>query len=714
MVAKIENKVSNASKRFYKLLEPGQIGNVKIKNRMFKTAAGSTLGDGSGMVTQKHKAFYGALARGGLGLIFVEHCSIEPEVQNISTGGGTFLHLNEDKYIPSLKGLTDLIHKYNCKAFVQLQAGGATTSRPDGHPVSSSPLTIEEMRERQPYHKVYLLENPQIPRALTITEIKEMEELFAAAAERAARAGFEGVELNGGNGHLINAFVSRIWNRRQDEYGCQSIENRARFLVEIIQAVKKRMGKDFVTTVNFNAAEYGLPDCTTLEEGVEFAKIFEKAGADAILGRSHGYKDVTMDMIWPERLFVGEPPQPLPKDCDWSHYGAGAIIPIAAALKKVVSVPVLVSGRIDPVIGERALEQGKADFIGMTRRLQADPELPNKLAEGRPEDIAPCTACSHCLENNALRRPLICRMNPAIGGEKEYIIEPLKSGAKKKKIVVVGGGPAAMEAARIAALRGHEVILYEKSNKLGGLMTLAALVKGTEIEDLPEMTRYLEHQIRKLGVKVNLGKEFTPSMADELKPDVVILATGGIAEVPPIPGINRRNVVSNEKLHHQLKFFLRFIGPETLRNLTRYWMPLGKRVIIIGGAIQGIELAEFLVKRGRQVTVVEQSEQLGELMPIRNWIKMSKWLPKKGAVLISGVKKYVEITDKGLTIIDKDGKERTLEADTIATALPLKANNELLNALKGKVPEVYAIGDCKEPRLILNAVADGYRVAQEV
>jgi 2,4-dienoyl-CoA reductase (NADPH2) len=258
------------------------------------------------------------------------------------------------------------------------------------------------------------------------------------------------------------------------------------------------------------------------------------------------------------------------------------------------------------------------------------------------------------------------------------------------------------------------VILYEKNNKLGGLMTLAALVKGTEIEDLPAMTKYFETQLKKLGVKINLSTEFTPAMVDTIKPDVVIIGTGGIAEVPSIPGINKRNVVSNEKLHHQLKFFLRFLGPGTLRSLTRFWMPLGKRVIIIGGAIQGIEMAEFLVKRGRQVTIVEQSEKLGDLMPIRNWIKMSKWLPKKGAVLISGVKKYVEITDKGLTIIDKEGSQRTLEADTIATALPLKVNDEMLKALKGKVPEVYSIGDCQEPRLILHAIADGYRVAQEV
>jgi 2,4-dienoyl-CoA reductase (NADPH2) len=713
METKLENKVSKANARFHKLLEPGQIGNVRTKNRMFKTAAGSTLGDGSGLVTRKHMAFYGALARGGVVLIIVEHCSIEHEAINLSTGGGTFLHLDDDKYIPSLRELNYLIHKYNCPTFVQLQAGGATSSRPDGQPVSSSFLTSDEIKERQPYHKVYLLENPQSPRALTIEEIEAMVETFAIAAERAEKAGFNGVELNGGNGHLINAFISRVWNRRQDKYGCQSLENRSRFLVEIIQAVKKRLGKDYVVTVNFNAVEYGLPDCTTLEEGLAFAKIFEKAGADAILGRSHGYGNITMDIIWPERLFIPEPPEPLPKDCDWSHHGAGALVPIAAAIKKVVSVPILISGRIDPIIGERTLRQGKADFIGMTRRLQADPELPNKVAAGKLDDIAPCTACSHCLEANALRRPIICRMNPALGGEKEYVIEPAKPGAKKK-IVVVGGGPAAMEAARIAASRGHEVILYEKSKKLGGLMPLASLVKGTEVEDLPAMRDFLENQIRKVGVKINLGKEFTPSMVEEIKPDVVILATGGLADLPAIPGLNRRNVVTNEKLHRQLKFFLRIFGPGMLRWLTKFWMPLGKRVIIIGGAIQGCELAEFLVKRGRKVIIVDKSDKFGGLMPIRNWIKLSKWLPKKGTVLIGGIKEYVEITDKGLTIIDKDGNRQTLEADTIVTALPLKANNELLNVLKGKVPEVYPIGDCNEPRLILNAVADGYRVAQEV
>jgi 2,4-dienoyl-CoA reductase (NADPH2) len=698
------------SHKFERLLEPGRIGNVKTKNRIFKTGAGSTLGDGSGKVTVRHKMFYGALARGGVGLIVVEAGSIDrPPDVGLASGSGTFLRFDNDEFIPSLRELVEPIHKYNCPTFFQMMMGGATESAPGVQGISSSYLTPAEVKERQPYHKAYLLDNPQSPRELTIEEIGGLVEKFALAAERAAMAGFDGVEVNGGNGHLINAFMSRVWNRRQDKYGCGSLENRSRFLVEIIQAVKKRLGRDFVVTVNFNAAEYGIDNATTLEEGVKFAQIIQKAGADAILGRSHGYKDVSMDIVWPERIFIPEPPDPLPKNCDWKKYGAGAFAPISTAIKKAVTVPVLLSGRIYPELGESILRHGKADFIGMTRRLQADPELPNKLASGRADEIAPCTACSHCLESNSLRIPIVCRINAALGGEEEYVIKPA---IKSKKVVVVGGGPAAMEAARVAATRGHQVTLYEKEKKLGGLLPLAALVKGTEIEDLPAMVSYLKNQMKKLGVKVHLGEEFTAFLVDKTKPDVVIIATGGLPFVPEIPGIYGRNVMTNVKLHRRLKIFLKLFGPNTLRWLTRFWMPLGKRVVIIGGAIQGCELAEFLVKRGRKVTVVDTAEKLCELMPIRNKIKLLKWLPKKGATLISGIKEYVEITKKGLIIITGEGKRQTIEADTIVTALPLKRNTELYKTLEGKVTEIYNVGDCREPCLIINAIAEGNRIAK--
>ena len=698
------------NEKFRKLLEPGQIGRVKTKNRMFKTAAGSTLGDGTGNVTDRHKAFYGAIAKGGVGFISVEHCETEAPTGDISMGSGTFLRLDDDKFIPSLVELTQLIHKYNCMAFVQLQTGGATSGGPGVQPISSSPLTHAEMVDRQPYHKVYLLNNPP-PRALTIEEIEEIVDKFIKTAERAAKAGFDGIEVNGGNGHLINAFLSRVWNRRDDKYGCQNLENRTRFMVEIIQAIKKCLGQDFPVTATISGAEYGLADCTTIEEGIQISQILQNAGADAIQPRTHGYTNITMDTCWPEHVLYPEPPKPLPKDCDWSRWGAGATAPVTEAIKKAVSVPVFIAGRIYyPELAESILRNGQADFIGFTRSLQADPELPNKIASGRRDEIAPCIACNYCLDANTFRKPIVCSVNAALGGEQEYTI---KQAARKKKVLVVGGGPAGMEAARVAALRGHEVILYEKESKLGGIVPLAAMIKGLEIEDPTPLVRYLKTQITKLGVDVRLGKEFTPALAEQIKPDAAILAPGGKPFVPDIPGINRRIVVNGPKLYKQLKFYLKFFGPRMLRWLTKFWMPLGKRVVIIGGAIQGMELAEFLVKRGRSVTVLETSEKLGELMYVRNALKLLKWLPQKGATLLAGVK-YEEITDKGITITTKEGKRQTIDADTIVTAVPFQPNTELLKTLEGKVPEVYLIGDGRESRVILDATADGWRTARAI
>jgi len=238
-------------------------------------------------------------------------------------------------------------------------------------------------------------------------------------------------------------------------------------------------------------------------------------------------------------------------------------------------------------------------------------------------------------------------------------------------------------------------------------------VKGTEFEDLPVMVRYLERQITKLGVKIRLGKEVNLSVIEKIKPDVVILATGGIPTIPEITGINKHYVISSTDLHRKLNFYLRFLGPRTLRWLTRFWMPIGKRVVIIGGGIQGCELGEFLVKRGRKVTIVDTAEALGEGMVDVLMSYLFMWFKKKGVTMMSGVK-YVEITDKGLTIINKEGERQTIEADSIVPAMPLAPDTQLLKSLEEKVPEIYAIGDCRQPLLIVDAIADGWRVARVI
>lgn len=695
----------NGKARFSKLLEPSYIGRVRTRNRIIKTGADMGFCDDNGYVTEKLKAFYEALARGGVGLIIIESPTIEsPSISWPSSQRPLQLGLDDDKYIKSFSELTKITHKYGCPTFTHLHHWGAWDAyslRPVD-PRCASTLTKDELSK---------LRGPNLvpPRELSIAEVEEFIEKFAATAERAQKAGIDGVEINADTCHLCNSFLSRAWNKRQDNYGCENLQNRARFVVEIIRRIKKRLGQDFPVSILFNVAEFGVDKGTTIEEAQKFAQMFQEAGADAIHARAYGYGDY-FNLVFADNILYPEPPERLPEELDWSRHGAGAMVPLAEAIKKVVSIPVITVNKLDPVLGEKILQQGKADFIGMNRRLLADPELPNKIAAGRLEDIAPCTACLHCISAIYFRHPCICRTNGALGGEQDYEI---KQAEKRKKVVVVGGGPAGMEAARVSAIRGHEVILYEREHKLGGLLPLAALVKGLEIEDLVDMVRYLKTQINKLGVKVRLGKEFTPSLIEDIKPDVVILAMGGVPALPEIPGISRRSVVSSADLHRRLKVYLRFLGPNVLGRLTGFWMPVGKSVVIIGGAMQGCQLAEFLVKRGRKVTVVETSAVLGGEMPVMKIRPLLSWLARKGATMMTGVK-CEEITDRGLTIITRGGERQTIEADTIVPAMPFKPNNELLKALKGKVPEIYAIGDCNEPRLIVDAIADGYRIARTI
>jgi 2,4-dienoyl-CoA reductase (NADPH2) len=691
---------------FEKLLEPYHIGKVKTRNRIIKTGAGMFMWHEDEIhMNESVKAFYEALARGGVGLLIVESPTIDyPR----GVRWRQRYRIDDDKYIAGLSELVQVIHKHGCPTFMQMNHDGPWQSNlfadPDpvfsGTPIAASTVTLKSEND---FHN-------QVPHELTVAEIEEIIDKFASAAVRAQKAGFDGVDINAGSSHLLHNFLSPFWNRRQDIYG-GSNENRARLVNSIIREIKKRLGSDFPVAVCMNGIEIGQvvgidnKICLTPEIARKTAKVIQDAGADAIQVRNHwmGYH---VGAYLPDVLFYPEPPIPLksfPPEYDWSRRGAGANTLLAAGIKKEVTVPVIVVGRFNPELGEQVLREGKADFIGMTRRLLADPELPNKVAAGRLSDIAPCTGCENCLGS---RR---CRINAALGTEYNTIEKAQNS----KRVMVVGGGPAGMEAARVAALRGHKVTLYEKSRKLGGLMDMAALVKGTELEDLPLITRYLKSQLDKLGVKIILGKEVDAAFVRENRPDAVVMALGGVSVVPDIKGIEKPIVISGPKLHRQLKRYLGLVGQKRLRWLTRFWMPLGKRVVIIGGGIQGCELGEFLTKRGRKVTIVDTAENPGSGMVDVLQSHLFIWFRKKGVTIISGVKSW-EITDRGLSIVTKESKQQTIEADNVVTAVPLASNSALYENLVKEVKEVFAIGDCKEPKLIADAIADGYRTARSI
>lgn len=650
---------------------------------------------------------YEAIARGGVGVIIVEMGGVDPP---LGLHNRFQLLLSDDAHIPGFVEITSAAHKYGACILQQLFHAGPWHDPHSGlQPISASSMTADEVIGIMPSEVPTSLTKDQLPRGLTIQEIEDVIDKFASTAERAKKAGFDGVEVNCGTSHLINSFLSRIWNKRDDAYGCQNMENRTRFAVQTIQEIKRRLGKDFIVTALMNVMELGHARATTIEEGKQIAQYLQKAGVDALHARANAYSGLP-EIIRSEQYFYPEPPKPLIKELDWRRQGAGALIPLAAAIKEVATVPVIAVGRLDPIIGEEALREGKADFIGMTRRLLADPELPNKIISGKLEDIRPCTACMFCTSRIRTYNPIGCQVNAALGNEADYVIKPT---VKKKKVLVVGSGPSGMEAARVSAIRGHQVVLVEKGHKLGGLLPLAALVKGHEGDFLMKFVEYLETQVKKLGIDVRMGKEFNLSLIDEIKPDVVIVAVGGIPTVPDISGINRKNVVSIPKLHKMLKFYLRFMGPKLLGWATNFWMPIGKNVVIIGAGLQGCELAEFLAKHHRKITIVETSDTLGEGFPERKKHPLFRWFKQKGVTMIAGVK-YEEINEKGLTIITKEGERRTIEADTVVPAVPLLPNKGLLETLKGKVAEVYLIGDCNEPKVIIDATAAGYRIANTI
>lgn len=674
------------------LLSPLKLSDsLVLKNRIVKSPQSTMYWDADYFMSDRVVNFYESIAEGGSGLVMLAGILWYP-----AHPGGIYGALYDDKYLPGMKRLVEAVHRHKAHIFCQFHhTGPSSPCDPEGgRPFGSSTLEQEELASPLPYLHA--------TRGVSCEEMEEHKRRYIAAAVRAKQAGFDGVEVHAAHGYFLQSFLSRVWNRRTDEYGPQSIENRTRFMREIIEGIKKETGEDFPVGVRLNGEEFSTPYGMTVAESVEIAKALEKTGVCYISVSGYGFGPLPMTYV-PDYFPYPEPEEHM-KPYMERYQGDGVFAHAAAQIKKQVQVPVIAVGRMDEVRGERLLEQGKADLIAFGRTLWADPQFPNKLRDGRLDDIVRCTRCATC--EDPPRDARRCRVNPAMGLELEMTIRPASD---FKNVLVVGGGPAGMEVARVASLRGHNVTLCEKDSRLGGRLWLASMIKGSDVEDVKPVITYLTHQLtERSAVNVRLGTQVTPQFISREKPDVVVLATGGTYALPDIPGIRRWNVQGVKSLSRLAALPLRVFGPDTLNDLTKFLLPIGKRIVILGGQIEGIQGAVFLAKRGKRVTVLEQSDEVGQGIPPRYRERALAWLRRMNVPVLTGVT-WKNVSSRGVLYTTKDKEECLAPCHSVLVLSRQTPSKDLAEAIGSLVPEVHVIGSANSAAssLIVNAIAEG-------
>ncbi|GAB3103662.1 FAD-dependent oxidoreductase [Aestuariicella hydrocarbonica] len=701
---------------FSNLLAPGKIGKLELRNRMVVAAMGANFGEDDGRSGDRVLAYHEEQAKGGVGLIISGACGVAFPVGKVQPQQ---IAISDDCYIDGLKKVVDAVHQHGAKFALQLHHGGlvAVEDTKAGRPLWCPSIPQPTQGD---FVNGFLMSELQIFSAGGVPSFKVLEkediqlviQQFAKAAVRAKQAGCDAVEVHGGHGYLLSSFLSPKTNQRTDEYG-GSDENRARFVVEVVRAVRSAVGPDFPVWVKLDSREVGKQGGITLEHAKVTARLVEQAGADAITVSA--YHDGSQGKLHSASNIPHEP---------------NTNLPAAKVIKGEVSIPIIASGRVEMEHADREIAAGHFDFLMMGRKLLADPFLPVKLKQGRVEDVRPCVYCYTCVSAIYTQEPMRCAVNAELGVE--YTRLRLPQNSTRKRIVVIGGGPAGMELSRRLAEANQEVILIEQGKTLGGTLRFASLA----YEPNQRLLEWLTGQLQKLPVAVHLNKTATPELVKSLQPDHVVVAAGAQRDMPEISGGDLSHVFSGDDmrklvlgersptLKQKTGAFTRFmvtLGALTglnqrldfLRKITRQWMPLGKDIVIVGGDLVGLELAEFLCERGRRVTVLHDEPRMGNGLMLVRRLRILAELREHGVALQAGVTD-VAIEPDRVSFIDANGEPQQVPANQVIVAKGACANSNLRAAFANTGIDVQEIGDVTGVGYIEGALRDATEVADSI
>jgi NAD(H)-dependent 7beta-hydroxy-3-oxo-delta4-cholenoic acid oxidoreductase len=645
---------------FHALFSPLRIGSLEIRNRIAMAPMATDFADEEGRVSRKLIDYHAARARGGVGLVIMEVTGVDAQFPYMPRTVGLW----SDDLVPGYRQLVDAVHAHGAKLFPQV-----------AHPGPDSLSALLTGVEAVGPSEGIVNDITKTPcRALAGEEIPAVIEQYAATSRRARDAGCDGVEIHAAHSYmLLGSFLSPLRNRRTDAYGA-SVEGRMRLPLEVIRAVRRAVGPGFPVVLRISGDEI-VEGGRGLQEVLATAPLFVAAGVDAFHVSSGAYPDLSWRVIPP----TGTPP--------------GLNVPLAAALKKAVSVPVLVVGRItSPAQAEDILARGDADMVVLGRALLADAEFPRKAAEGRVDEIAPCIGCGlGCVVAREQGGDTTCLVNPLVGRESEVTAVPA---ARPRRVLVAGGGPAGLMAAAVAAERGHAVDLYEREPRLGGLYNLATVAPGKQ--ELTRVVAHLQGRAARAGVRFRLGQEVTADLLGRERPEVLVVATGSDPCGPVLPGMEGSGVLC---------------AREIMSGRTP--VPAG-RVLVAGGGTVGLEVAEIAAQAGASVTVVEAREEVGMDMFAEARALLLPKLEKLGVRILASTS-LVSVFPGGAALSRGEGSQERLEGfDAVVSALGARPRDELSGPAAEAGIEVHVVGDARQPRQAVAAIAEGFEAGRSI